>query len=149
MKTDAQLKSAIQDELRWEPAISSCDIDVATRNGIVTLSGTVPHYAEKWAAEKAIQRVEGVSAIVEEREVNLTESAAVVGGFSEIGAALVCIGIPNNSILQYEGSIRSRQFLMVVNGTCDEIERAKVLLSNSGAPRTQCHTVKEPAAAMA
>jgi osmotically-inducible protein OsmY len=72
MKTDAQLKSAILDELRWEPTISSGDIDVATKDGIVTLSGTVPHYVEKWAAEKAVQRVEGVTAIVEELEVSLT-----------------------------------------------------------------------------
>ena len=52
MKTDAQLKSAIQDELRWEPTISSGDIDVATKDGIVTLSGTVPHYAEKMGSRK-------------------------------------------------------------------------------------------------
>ena len=54
MKTDAQLKSAIQDELDWEPTISSGDIDVVTKEGIVTLSGTVPHYVEKSAAEKAV-----------------------------------------------------------------------------------------------
>lgn len=72
MKTDSQLKSAILDKLRWEPTISSGDIDVATKDGIVTLSGTVPHYVEKWAAEKAVQRVEGVTAIVEELEVSLT-----------------------------------------------------------------------------
>jgi osmotically-inducible protein OsmY len=36
------------------------------------LSGTVPHYAEKWAAERATQRVEGVKAIAEKIEVNLT-----------------------------------------------------------------------------
>ena len=34
--------------------------------------GSVPHYAEKQAAERAAQRVEGVKAIVEELEVNLT-----------------------------------------------------------------------------
>lgn len=70
MKTDAQLKSAIQDEIRWEPTISSKDIEVATKDGIVTLTGSVPNYAEKWAAEKAVQRVEGVKAIAEELEVN-------------------------------------------------------------------------------
>ena len=80
--------------------------------------------------------------------VGALESAAVVGGFSAIGAALVSIGIPNDSILQYEASIKSGQFLMVVNGTFDEIERAKVLLSKSGASRTQCHIVKESAAAL-
>lgn len=71
MKTNLQLKTAVRDEPQWEQAICSSDIEVATRGGIVTLGGTVPHYAEKWAAEKAVQRVEGVSAIVEELEVSL------------------------------------------------------------------------------
>lgn len=72
MTTDAQLKTSVQDAIRWEPAISSKDIDVATKDGIVTLTGMVPNYAEKWAAVKAVQRVEGVKAIAEELEVNLT-----------------------------------------------------------------------------
>ena len=72
MKTDVQLKSAIQDELCWDPSVSAGDIEVAAKDGIVTLSGTVPHYAEKWAVEKAVQRCEGVTAIVEELEVSLT-----------------------------------------------------------------------------
>ena len=72
MKTDAQLKNDVIEELRWEPTVTSSDINVAAHDGVVTLSGTVPHYAEKWAAERATQRVEGVKAIAEEMEVNLT-----------------------------------------------------------------------------
>ena len=71
MKTDEQLKKDVILELRWEPTVTSTNIDVATSNGVVTLSGTVPHYAEKRAAERATQRVEGVKAIAEELEVNL------------------------------------------------------------------------------
>ena len=72
MKTDAQLKSDVIEELRWEPTVTSSDIKVSADQGVVTLSGTVPHYAEKAAAERATQRVEGVKAIAEEMEVNLT-----------------------------------------------------------------------------
>jgi osmotically-inducible protein OsmY len=71
MKTDAQLKTEVTEELRWEPTVSSTDINVVAKDGVVTLSGTVPTYAEKWAAERATQRVEGVKAIAEELEVNL------------------------------------------------------------------------------
>jgi osmotically-inducible protein OsmY len=70
MKTDAQLKNDVMEELRWEPSVTASDINVATHNGVVTLSGTVPHYAEKCAAERAAQRVEGVKAIAEEMEVH-------------------------------------------------------------------------------
>ena len=72
MKTDVQLKTDVTEELMWEPTVTSNDITIAAHNGVVTLSGTVPHYAEKWAAERATQRVEGVKAIAEELEVNLS-----------------------------------------------------------------------------
>jgi len=72
MKTDAQLKKDVIEELRWEPKVTSTDITVAAEKGVITLSGSVPHYAEKWAAERATQRVEGVKAIAEELTVSLT-----------------------------------------------------------------------------
>lgn len=72
MKTDAQLKTDVTTELKWEPALHAEDITVTTKDGIVTLGGTVPHYAEKQVAERATQRVEGVKAIAEELTVNLT-----------------------------------------------------------------------------
>ena len=71
MKTDIQLKNDVMEELRWEPTVTSTDINVVVDQGVVTLSGTVPYYAEKWAAERATQRVDGVKAIAEELEVNL------------------------------------------------------------------------------
>jgi osmotically-inducible protein OsmY len=71
MKSDMQLKQDVIDEIRWEPAVTSTDIRIAADNGVITLTGTVPYYAEKWAAERAAQRVEGVKAIAEEIEVNL------------------------------------------------------------------------------
>jgi osmotically-inducible protein OsmY len=71
MKTDTQLRQAVIDELEWEPTVTSTDITVAAKGGVVTLSGTVPHFAEKCAAERAAQRVEGVKAIAEELEVSL------------------------------------------------------------------------------
>ena len=81
--------------------------------------------------------------------VGALESAAVVGGFSALGAALVSIGIPNNSIVQYEGCIKSGQFLMVAHGTPEEVERAKELLSTSGATKTELFLVDEPVAVVA
>jgi osmotically-inducible protein OsmY len=51
MKTDAQLKIDVLEELSWEPTVTVSDIKVVAEEGIVTLSGTIPHFAEKWAAE--------------------------------------------------------------------------------------------------
>ena len=69
--------------------------------------------------------------------VGVVETAVVVGGFSALGAALVSIGIPNDSIVRYEASIKSGQFLMVVHGTPEEVERAKNLLGEVGAEDTE------------
>lgn len=72
MKTDAQLKDDVNEALRWEPSVTAGDITVAAHDGIVTLSGSVPYYADKLAAERATQRVQGVKAIAEELEVSLS-----------------------------------------------------------------------------
>lgn len=71
-KTDSQIQTDVMNELSWEPRISNEQIGVAVHDGIVTLSGMVPNYAEKIAAETAAMRVRGVKGIAEEIEVRLT-----------------------------------------------------------------------------
>ncbi len=71
MKTDAQIKNDVLEELEWEPAITSTEIGVSVKDGVVTLSGHLRSFAEKLAAEQAAQRVAGVLALVVEMEVQL------------------------------------------------------------------------------
>jgi len=71
MKTDTDLQRDVLDELGWEPSIKAQDISVSVRDGVVTLTGNVPTYAEKYAAESATKRVSGVRAIAEELSVSL------------------------------------------------------------------------------
>ena len=70
MKTDAQIKRDVQDELIWEPSIDETRIGVSVEDGVVTLSGEVDSYAKKIAAEKAAKRVRGVRAVAEDIIVN-------------------------------------------------------------------------------
>lgn len=72
MKTDTQLQKDVMDEIKWEPCVTGSGIGVSASNGVVTLSGTVATYAEKWAVERAAQRVEGVKGIAEEITVKLS-----------------------------------------------------------------------------
>lgn len=69
MKTDSVLQRDVLDELKWEPEVDHAHIGVTAENGVVTLSGFVPTYAQKVAAEKAARRVYGVKAIAEEIQV--------------------------------------------------------------------------------
>jgi osmotically-inducible protein OsmY len=58
-------------EPTWEPSVQAQHIGVSVKNGVVTLTGDVPTYAEKFATENAAKRVAGVQAIAEELKVNL------------------------------------------------------------------------------
>lgn len=69
MKTDAQLQQDVMDEINWEPSVTPAEIGVSAINGVVTLNGTVPTYAEKRAAERAAQRVQGVKAVADEIQI--------------------------------------------------------------------------------
>jgi BON domain len=69
MKTDSQLQQDVMDELQWEPRVEHANIGVAAKDGVVTLSGFVPSYTSKIAAEKAARRVKGVRGLAEEIEV--------------------------------------------------------------------------------
>lgn len=68
---DRQLRQLVIDELTYDPSIESVHIGVTVDNGIVTLSGHVPSYPQKLAAERAVWRVRGVRAIAEELQVRL------------------------------------------------------------------------------
>ncbi|MFZ9432551.1 MAG: BON domain-containing protein [Burkholderiaceae bacterium] len=71
MKTDAQWKKDIGDELEWEPSVNATHIGVSVDRGVVTLTGHIDTYAEKAAIERAVQRVQGVQAIALELDVKL------------------------------------------------------------------------------
>jgi len=73
------------------------------------------------------------------------KAQSLLAGFSALGAALVSIGIPNNSVIQYEASIKSGQFLIVAHGSPEEVEQAKALLGNAGGTKIESFPVYEPA----
>jgi osmotically-inducible protein OsmY len=72
MKTNAQLQKDVMDEIKWEPTTSVAQIGVTAASGVITLTGTVATYAQKWAVERAAQRVEGVKGIAEEITIKPT-----------------------------------------------------------------------------
>ena len=67
--SDLTLRQEILDELEWESSVDAAHIGVAVDNGIATLSGHVSSYTEKLAAERAVTRVKGVTAIAENIEI--------------------------------------------------------------------------------
>ena len=66
MKPDIELREDVERELEWEPSVDERRIGVAVVDGIVTLTGEVSSYAERWNVERAVERVSGVKGIANE-----------------------------------------------------------------------------------
>jgi osmotically-inducible protein OsmY len=75
MKTDTQLQSDVMAELKWDESINATKIGVEVSGGVVTLSGYVDNYSQKWSAERAAQKVCGVKALAVEIDVVLPGSS--------------------------------------------------------------------------
>ena len=71
--------------------------------------------------------------------VGALEEAALFAGLSALGAGLYSIGIPKDSILQYETQVKNDKLLLVLHGTADEVKRASDLLHQTGAETTTVH----------
>jgi osmotically-inducible protein OsmY len=74
MKTDAEIRRDVESELQWDPSIDDKGIGVVVTNGVVTLTGDVPHYSSRWTAEDITKRVGGVRAIANEIRVKVPHS---------------------------------------------------------------------------
>ena len=55
------------------------------------------------------------------------ETAVMVGGLSALGAALYSIGVPKDSVIQYEAAVKADGFLVMAHGTAEEVARAKAI----------------------
>lgn len=71
--------------------------------------------------------------------VGALEGAALVGGLSALGAGLYSIGIPKDSILHYETAIKSGRYVIIYNGTPNEVEKARRFLDAAQAIETHLH----------
>ncbi len=69
--TDKEIQLAVLHELEYEPLVSSTEIGVAVKEGIVTLTGFVDSYAKKYAAELAAKHISDVKAVVNDLQVKL------------------------------------------------------------------------------
>ena len=75
MKSDILLKEDVVQELEWELGKKAAEVGVAVKDGVVVLNGYMESYADKWAAERAVKRVSGVTAAANEIEVKLPNSS--------------------------------------------------------------------------
>jgi uncharacterized membrane protein len=64
--------------------------------------------------------------------VGALEEAAVVGGLSAIGAGLYGLGVPKDSVLQYETALKANKFVVIAHGAPEETARAgRIMLGHA------------------
>jgi osmotically-inducible protein OsmY len=75
MKSDSDIRRDVEAELKWDPDIDPTDIAVTVKDGVVTLTGFVRSYTQKWQAERDAKRVVGVTGVADDIEVRLPTSS--------------------------------------------------------------------------
>ncbi|WP_199139796.1 BON domain-containing protein [Pedobacter sp. ASV12] len=99
MKSDAEIQKDVLAELKWQPSLSSAEIGVAVKNGVVTLSGQVESFIKKATAERAAKNIAGVKAVAEDIEVRMPAKSAKSD--TEIAMAILR-ALEWNSAVQHE-----------------------------------------------
>lgn len=101
MKEDLRLQQRVIDALEFEPSVNAAHIGVSVRDGIVSLSGHVESYHEKWAAERVARQVKGVQAVAQEIEVRLPSEKKVADDEIAARAARILnwdVAVPHHRI---------------------------------------------------
>jgi osmotically-inducible protein OsmY len=117
VKTNAQLQRDVLEALQWEPSVDAGQIGVTARDGVVTLTGSVPVYAQKFTAEQVAKRVHGVKAIANDIEVRVPGSGQHTD--AEIAAAALGAlhwdaGVPDDRV-----RVTVRDGWITLEGTVD------------------------------
>lgn len=68
------------------------------------------------------------------------ETAVVVGGLSALGAGLYGLGIPKDSILQYETAVKAGKFMVIAHGGTAETAHARDLIRETKPETTGEHS---------
>ncbi len=117
MSDELKLQQRVIDELEFEPAVNAAHIGVSVRGSVVTLTGHVETFAEKFAAERAARRIKGVSAVAQEIEVHLSVDKKTAD--DEIAQRAVKIlewdvAVPSDTI-----AVKVEHGIVTLNGTVD------------------------------
>ena len=97
-----------------------------------------------WLAGSAFFLIPGVGPVVVAGPlvgwiVGALEGAVVGGGLSALGACLFSMGIPKDSIMQYETALKSGKFIVIAHGTAAEAAKAREIIHGTAAEQTELH----------
>jgi osmotically-inducible protein OsmY len=73
MRSDADIEKDVASELLWAPDVNQQHVVVKVKGGFVALSGFVGTYGEKSMTETAVRRIDGVTDVVNDLDVQLSD----------------------------------------------------------------------------
>ena len=62
-----------------------------------------------------------------------------MGGVSAIGAGLLSIGIPKDSVLKYDVALKTDKYLLIAHGLPEDVFNAKRLLDGTSPYSSEVH----------
>jgi hypothetical protein len=71
------------------------------------------------------------------------EGAVVTAGMTAIGAGLFSLGIPKDSVMNYETALKSDQFILMAHGTTNEVAHARRILQTTNPHAIETHAAAE------
>ncbi len=71
--------------------------------------------------------------------VAMVEGTVIGGTLGALGGALASIGIPKDSVINYEAAIKADGFLVMAHGSADEVARAKAIMATAKASQVDLH----------
>lgn len=74
--------------------------------------------------------------------IGALEGAFIGGSFGVIGGALASLGVPENSLVEYETALKAGSFLVLAHGTEAEVQKAKDLLATMPATRVDSYSTE-------
>ncbi len=75
MLNNLELQKRVLEALDWEPGLDAARVGVAASGGVVTLTGQVQSYADRFSAERVVKRILGVKGLANDLEVRLPVDA--------------------------------------------------------------------------
>lgn len=65
--------------------------------------------------------------------IGALEEAVATGGVTAIGIALTNLGIPKDSVRNYETALKSQKFILMAHGTAEEVAHARCIIQTKRA----------------
>jgi osmotically-inducible protein OsmY len=161
LRSDAEIRAAVLDELAWDCGVTAAGIDVTVSQGVVALTGTVPNEAERLAAEADAHHLHGVLDVVDEIEVRSADSPLAIDTAIARAARRALIEdrvLPeahihvtvSHALLRLDGDVdcwgqraRAEQIMKQLAGVCGVVNAMEVSTSQPE-PRESSHDEYRP-----